>query len=253
MIRAFSEATQKSLGFYVYALVNPLTNKIFYVGKGKDDRVFEHESSIQANNVTSNANNVNNTELEKEKIKTIKEIQRAGLEVKHYIIRHGLEEKEAYLVESVLINLLTEKDFNNDVLLTNIQAGHGQYEYGIMTAEDAEAKYTAPVLVPHDELLCININRLYSSNISIYEATRKSWILSIPHANKCKYVLAEYRGLVRAIFEVDEKGWQPLPGDPRRKFFDGKEVTDPKITSQYLNHRLPSKKRGQANPVRYIK
>ena len=36
-----SEVAQK-LGWYVYRLVDPRNGETFYVGKGKDDRIFDH-------------------------------------------------------------------------------------------------------------------------------------------------------------------------------------------------------------------
>ena len=40
----FSEKSLIALGnFYVYGLIDPRTNQLFYIGKGKDNRVFEHE------------------------------------------------------------------------------------------------------------------------------------------------------------------------------------------------------------------
>lgn len=33
--------------FYVYALIDPKTNKPFYIGKGKDDRIKQHFSEAE--------------------------------------------------------------------------------------------------------------------------------------------------------------------------------------------------------------
>lgn len=42
MINAFSQQAIESLAYYVYALVDPRDNRIFYIGKGKGNRVFQH-------------------------------------------------------------------------------------------------------------------------------------------------------------------------------------------------------------------
>ena len=42
MIKKFSSKTKEALGYYVYVYSDPDTRKPFYVGKGKDNRVFSH-------------------------------------------------------------------------------------------------------------------------------------------------------------------------------------------------------------------
>lgn len=42
----FDEKTKEKLKYYVYLLIDPDTNEPFYVGKGKDDRVFSHINII---------------------------------------------------------------------------------------------------------------------------------------------------------------------------------------------------------------
>ncbi len=84
----FDNITVTKLGFYVYALVNPLSNKVFYIGKGIDNRVFAHKQEVLENK--TDINSLKKTE--------IKEIIDKQLDIKHLIIRHGLSEKEAFLV-----------------------------------------------------------------------------------------------------------------------------------------------------------
>ena len=64
---------------------------MFYVGKGKEDRVFQDETSAQV------------IEDETEKLNRIREIKDNGGSVKKYILLHYLNEKEAFLLESLLI------------------------------------------------------------------------------------------------------------------------------------------------------
>lgn len=62
-------------GFYVYALIDPRDEKIFYVGKGIGGRVLKHEERTRRG-VLQN----------KEKVKRIQEIFTAGLEAQRRIL-----------------------------------------------------------------------------------------------------------------------------------------------------------------------
>jgi hypothetical protein len=246
MLQDFSPRTEEALKYYVYLLVDPRDGKIFYVGKGKGDRVFAHVHCALT------------TEGESDKLNTIRDIKRAGKEVRYYIARHGMEEKEAFLVESVLIDLLTFRDFASVANITNIQSGHHQFDRGIKTAEELEVLYNGGELEEHgiiDRVLTININGTYNlrneNHPNIYEATRKSWKLSPARARKVDYVLSEYRGVVRAIF-VPEK-WNHEPDNDKRWMFEGYEITgqnNPEIYHRYINKHLP-KAKGTQNPMHY--
>lgn len=75
------------------------------------------------------------------KLDRIRDIIRGNQDVRYYILRHNLTEEQAYIVESVLIDLLTFKDFNTDIVLTNIQAGHHQWDEGIKTVDEIIGLY----------------------------------------------------------------------------------------------------------------
>ncbi|MDH6355092.1 hypothetical protein M2132_001429 [Dysgonomonas sp. PH5-45] len=238
----FSQKTIEELNYYVYILVDPRDNKIFYVGKGKDNRVFAHIACSL------------NEELESDKLNIIREITLCGKTVKHFIVRHGLNENEAFLVESVLIDFLSYSDFFSVCTISNIQAGHHQWFKGIKTVEELEQLYACEPLnienIQHN-LITININKTYNIkndyHPNIYEATRKSWKINERRLPQIEYVLSEFRGIVRAIFKPTK--WLKN-GD--RWMFEGIEITDKEITDLYLNKSLPEKKKGEANPIKYF-
>ena len=94
----FRQKVKEALRYYVYALVDPRNNKIFYIGKGKENRVFQHAKGalddILEDALSENAPNL--------KLDTIRSIISEGKKVAYYIIRHNLEEKEAYLARIYL-------------------------------------------------------------------------------------------------------------------------------------------------------
>jgi hypothetical protein len=236
----FDEAAIKGLQAYVYALVDPRNNKIFYVGKGSGNRVFAHVNNVKAG-----------TE-EGPKADVIRSILKKGKEVRMYILKHGLTGDEALKVESVLIDLLTYPDFKNKTVLTNIVAGHHQNETGIKSVDEVRACYSKPideVLNPTDKLLIVKLNRpIKGDDQYIYEKTRGTWVLAERNAKQADYVLAVYNGVVRAVFKP--KKWLPVPvqeGKRQRWEFVGDEVTD----SPYLYTEVSEYAKGQ-NPIAYI-
>ena len=40
----FSQLTCEKLGYYVYSLIDPFSDKVFYIGKGTGNRVYAHEN-----------------------------------------------------------------------------------------------------------------------------------------------------------------------------------------------------------------
>lgn len=74
--------------FYVYHLIDPRNNKVFYVGKGKGDRVLQHERD---------ARRLRFANSEKEQI--IHEIWGEGLSVKRRIVKRFSNEQKAYHFE----------------------------------------------------------------------------------------------------------------------------------------------------------
>ena len=93
-MNGFSDKVKQKLGYYVYALTDPRDNKIFYIGKGINNRIFQHEEKLDNSN----------------KSNRIKEILSSGNKIKKLIISYGLSEKEAFVAESALINIMNYID-----------------------------------------------------------------------------------------------------------------------------------------------
>ena len=91
----FSKNICKKLGYYVYRLVDPRNGQTFYVGKGKNNRVFAHikESLINFNGESYLEEDEDETSA---KIQQIREIKQAGLNVIIFVHRWGLQENEAF-------------------------------------------------------------------------------------------------------------------------------------------------------------
>lgn len=247
----FSAAVQKALGHYVYCLVDPRDNKIFYIGKGQGNRVFAHASDSL------------NEDLESLKLETIRNIRHSGFDVAHYIIRHRLTEEEAFMLESTLIDFLTYPQFNLKSVLTNIVSGHHQWDEGIKTVDDIQTIYDCqPIEIRDDEgILLVSLNRSYNQakadgvyqRLNIFEATRKYWSIGKKRPEAIKYVLGVYHGIVRSVVRISGYRWTEKADDgtifPKpRCCFDGQLVED----SPYLNKDVSAYPFGSGGAIRYI-
>lgn len=241
--RQFDEKTLQKLGYYVYALIDPIEGNAFYIGKGLGNRVFNH------------ANGALETETTSDKYDQIRRIHSAGRMVHHVIIRHGLSEAEALGIESAIIDCA--RFFGHK--LTNIVSGHHSIDNGLMTCEAIIGKYNAPKLENlGSDTMIININRSYqrgSGFDGIYKATKESWVIGPKKRGQIKFVLAEYRGLIVEVFQVlqwypketiDKKGKTKI-----RWGFDG-VVASGEVREMYINRSVAHvKEQGAANPIRY--
>lgn len=244
----FDEKTKQNLKYYVYLLIDPYTNQPFYVGKGKDDRVFNHlKCALEL-------------ETASDKYDRIREIGMNGDIVGHVIVRHGLTEKEAFEIEASIIDVL---EFMNSGI-TNLVGGHKSIEKGLMTSNEIKRLYNAEELLEiSNNCIIININKKYqrgNAEHAIYNATKEVWTISKARIKNLKYVLSEYRGLIVEIFEVDrwyekERGFNP--GSQKYGLikvgygFEGRIAPD-EIRDKYINRSIQHvKKRGSATVVRY--
>lgn len=232
----FSQSTIEKIGYYVYCLANPEDNSTFYIGKGVGNRVFAHANGNLEDNSDS------------EKIEMIKSIKAKGLEVEHYIIRYGLTEKEAFEIEAALI------DFAGIENLTNSVKGH-HTERGKISCKELDVLFGAEEVDIVDNILIIKINALYRTGMStkeLYEATRKSWVLSKERAETVEYVFSVHSGIVREVFKPAKWYKVKTDTDKERLAFEG-DIAEKSIRDRYLYKSINKYvENDNANPVKYI-
>ena len=234
-IDKFSPEVCGKLGYYVYGLIDPRNGRYFYIGKGKNNRVFEHIKEAE------------NSNADKDKVKTIREIQNEGLKVIHLILRHGLNDDEAKLLEAAFI------DYIGLDSLTNEQDGMNNYDYGMANAEQLQQKYSCEEFDDRDKppFMIIKIKQefLDKNNGDLYKTCRYAWRITLKRAEPIKYVLCVMNGIVKRVFEVEK--WQKADIERRYEFI-GKEAPQ-NIQKQFINKRIPERfrRKGMASPVCY--
>lgn len=250
MQKQFSAVVEERIDWYVYALVDPRDGRIFYIGKGRGQRVFAHAiDAIEGDRET-------------EKLDLIREIVADGREVETLMLRHGISsEKTAYLVESVLIDFSTtliNRGVDLRSGLTNLVAGHHADIFGVMSTNDVialhEAKEAPKITVKG---ILFRIPRLWTPAMpesELYEATRGWWVLG-ERRNEAIYGFAVSKGVIRGIYKIES--WRErthgdreyVEGERQRWGFSGHSAPE---MSHYLNTSVAHLfKRGAASPTMY--
>jgi uncharacterized protein len=238
-IRSFPPDVAEKIKTYVYRLIDPRNGETFYVGRGIGDRIFSHirgERNLEGDDIDN-------------KMKRIREIIIAGLEVGHVIHRHGMNGDTASEVEAALIEAYSG--------LSNLVAGAGSNDRGVMHAKEIISRYSAEPADFRHKLVLINVNRSATES-SLYEATRYAWKINKTMAKQAEFVLPTKLGLIVGAFiahEWIEATTLNFPGRdnwPGRFGFVGMEAPY-EIKALYVGKRVPDEYRppGASNPIRY--
>lgn len=254
----FSEKVCKEIGQYVYRLIDPRNGETFYVGRGANNRVFEHARNSEKLEFDSeNGEDTITTKLDR-----IRAIKNCGLEVQHIIHRHKIPKEAVGEVEAALIDAYAG--------LTNIVSGVGSSARGTMHHLEIQQKFDLPVILnkPIHSLLLINVNHFENEvrTKSLYDQVRFAWRISKKNAEQVDYILAVVRGVVKGVFVANE--WKLATktnfpdifesygldvSDTGRYGFVGREAPQ-EIKELYfgnLGKQLPKELSHNQNPIKY--
>ena len=245
-LNRFSSEVCSELKYYVYRLVDPRNGQTFYVGKGKNNRVFSHAECALTNCIDTVFND--QEDEEDLKYKTIREIKESGLDVIYIIQKYGLTQEDAFKIESVLIDA-----YSIDKKLTNKIRGFNASEpqNAITLQRDLSAiEYADHQSNP--KYMIIKVKEYLVSQRGRYDCTRSAWKIKISEARKYPYVLSVTDGIVKAVYKVSE--WHNCPTRNGRIEFTGVEA-EQEIKDLFLYKKIPAKyrKQGLASPVLYGK
>lgn len=236
---SFLPGVAEKLGWYVYALRDPRTDAIFYVGKGKGERVYQH---------ARHARKVPGEAVSHLKLETIREIHSKGLEVGVEIVRHSIDNEDlAYEVESAVIDAVTL----SGIRLANSVRGHDR-DRGWQPLEEIVVRYAAePVVIPPEHrVVLIRYTRFYGevqTPEELYERTRKSWKMA-PNRRKPDYAFSVFDGIVRAVYRIDL--WEPAELAKRWAFHGEIDV---EMDARYVWKDVSSYLTvGAQNPIKYV-
>lgn len=209
-IKKFSDSTLSVLNngerrFYVYCLTDLKKDKILYIGKGCDNRIFEHEQAARSQD----------GDIDVPARKAIAKCKKLG----RHIISYHLTEAEAQAAETALIHFVKSvigKKFKNK------SAGCGASGISAEALDDRFKFTPCPLdgLNPDGLILAVKIQDALDldtdeeadyrfdnqDDANLKSRTLGNWIVGKDAASKVKYVIGVHTGLQNAVvsaYEVD--------------------------------------------------
>lgn len=219
--------TRQVLGYYVYALRDPRNHEVFYIGKGKGERILQHVAEAGKN-----------PKSEKAKLKRIQQIESKGLSVEHLFLRTGMKsESEAFAVEQAVIDafLANRATSTGPSALTNLVAGHEHSAVGLASLETVLARHgKARTPATKRPILVLKLNQKWQPDMnqeSLLEVSRGVWGVGKETRDKAEIALVISFGIVRGVYEIKQNGWEPVTkGEHKGKWiFSGLVTKKPEL------------------------
>lgn len=223
----FSTTTREHLGHYVYGLIDPRDDQIFYIGVASgNNRAFDH---LEAHGPGIG---------DGRKDAKILAIRKSGQEPQIEILRHGIKSRrEALEVEAALIDALgLEK-------LTNAARGHG-IDRGRKAAADIERIYGSPpvrISTIREPCIIFFVHRTYSPTSTEqekYDSVRQFWRIgeatrTTPLRHRVAFGVVE--GVIVRAYSIE--AWFPAGSTFSSREWFGTE--DDKPLWEFVGKRLP--------------
>tara|TARA_B110000503_G_scaffold43581_1_gene71239 strand:+ start:625 stop:1482 length:858 start_codon:yes stop_codon:yes gene_type:complete len=229
-----SKIDAKKLGGYVYGLVDPRYNSIFYIGKGgglEGQGNFRPEGHLEEAQKFCNANDEEKSIKKRdwEKVNKIKEIWESGNLVELILIRRAMSLTETDHVEAALIDACK---YNVKPPLTNIVDGSGIESHGLLTKTSAIKLYSQPVKVDREinNVWLFNIKKAIKRGENYYDATIRAWGVGAKHRDIPGYAVGLEDGFSRVVIKINQ--WVPDTIEPKKYAIDGVENNSSEIGSQ---------------------
>jgi hypothetical protein len=230
----------RKLGFYVYLLVNPLDGRVFYVGKGKNQRALMHLQDTGKSR----------------KAAILRQIHNARKVARIEILAHGLKDAETALrIEAAAIDVLGLPTLTNEV--------RGSRRFGRLPLSEVTSLYRKKRITVREPAILIRINQLYRPGMSdteLYDVTRGVWKVG-PQCERAKYAFAVFEGVIREVYEItrwfvagstlSSRNPHGVRSRDRREFVGRLAPASlrRRYVGRYVGHQF---NRGDQNPIKYV-
>lgn len=236
----FTSDIIRKIKYYVYLLSDPISGEIFYVGKGKGNRVFSH--------LKDNTNN--------QKSRKIKDLKSKGLEPKIEFLVHGVDDEITIKkIEASIIDLIGKNK------LTNIVGGYESSDFGRMDLAQIRGKYSSQKAEIKENVMLIKLSKTFRYNMDprdLYDNTRGVWKVAEHRRKEVDYAFAVYDGIIQETYKILQwfEAWSTFNNredftsqrekDVKRWEFVG-NVSD-EMRKKYLYKSVEHK---EQNPIKY--
>lgn len=214
-MKRFPKIMHPFLGYYLYAYVDPTNRKIFYIGMGQKDRIF----NLDRNSCQSKVH------------EKIEEILIAGLEPELQLLRWGMKEwlsprRAAKVVEETLIDTIGIENLTNTMRSTEAKY------FGRMSPRALLANFSPNKSeITHPSIMFwANVNFNYSlTPQELYDSTRQNWNIG-EMKNKAEIAFCIIDDIIWEVYQIEK--W--VQRENLNWDFEGR-IADAEIRNKYLN------------------